>query len=160
MPTTMLDGETYTEALHRRYTDEAKAEERMKTSELTGAALDWAVAKCEGVGVLVCLPNDYPHILRRKSNIGINFNPSTDWSQCGPIIEREELCFMPILEDDDSTSWAADKRIYDLFDQNFTGQTPLIAAMRCYVATKLGDEVDVPEELKLHTSAELGKAMP
>jgi len=27
------------------------------------------------------------------------------------------------------------------------GDTPLIAAMRCYVASKLGDEVDVPEEL-------------
>jgi hypothetical protein len=27
------------------------------------------------------------------------------------------------------------------------GPTPLIAAMRCYVASKLGDEVDVPEEL-------------
>lgn len=148
MPTTILDGEAYSEALRRRYAEEAKAEERMKTSELTGAALDWAVAKCEGVGVLVCLPNDYPHILRRKSNIGINFNPSTDWSQGGPIIEREELCFMPILEDDNSTSWAADKRIDDLFDQNFTGKTPLIAAMRCYVASKLGDEVDVPEELK------------
>jgi hypothetical protein len=28
------------------------------------------------------------------------------------------------------------------------GPTPLIAAMRCYVASRLGDEVDVPEELK------------
>jgi hypothetical protein len=28
------------------------------------------------------------------------------------------------------------------------GPTPLIAAMRCYVASKLGDEIDIPEELK------------
>ena len=27
------------------------------------------------------------------------------------------------------------------------GPTPLIAAMRCYVSGKLGDEVDIPEEL-------------
>ena len=27
------------------------------------------------------------------------------------------------------------------------GPTPLIAAMRCYVASKLGDEVEVPVEL-------------
>jgi hypothetical protein len=27
------------------------------------------------------------------------------------------------------------------------GDTPLIAAMRCFVASKLGDEVDVPEKL-------------
>lgn len=26
--------------------------------------------------------------------------------------------------------------------------TPLIAAMHCYVANKLGDEVEIPEELK------------
>ena len=28
------------------------------------------------------------------------------------------------------------------------GPTPLIAAMRCYVASKLGDEVEVPVELQ------------
>jgi hypothetical protein len=28
-----------------------------------------------------------------------------------------------------------------------TGSTPLIAAMRCYVASKLGDEVEIPKEL-------------
>lgn len=27
------------------------------------------------------------------------------------------------------------------------GPTPLIAAMRCFVASKLGDEVEVPDEL-------------
>jgi hypothetical protein len=27
------------------------------------------------------------------------------------------------------------------------GPTPLIAAMRCYVASKLGDEVEIPSEL-------------
>jgi hypothetical protein len=27
------------------------------------------------------------------------------------------------------------------------GDTPLIAAMRCYVASKLGDEVEIPKEL-------------
>ena len=27
------------------------------------------------------------------------------------------------------------------------GKTPLIAAMRCYVESKLGSEVDIPEEL-------------
>jgi hypothetical protein len=35
---------------------------------------------------------------------------------------------------------------YDLTPP-FHGHTPLIAAMRCYVASKLGEEIDVPEEL-------------
>lgn len=28
------------------------------------------------------------------------------------------------------------------------GPTPLIAAMRCYVASKLGDNVEIPEKLR------------
>jgi len=28
-----------------------------------------------------------------------------------------------------------------------TGPTPLIAATRCYVASKLGDDIEIPEEL-------------
>ena len=36
---------------------------------------------------------------------------------------------------------------YDVQEIKYSGPTPLIAAMRCYVASKLGDEVDVPEEL-------------
>jgi len=64
---------------------------------------------------------------------------STDWSQGGPIIEREK-----IATDYDHDVWNAAK--YGL-SWYVGGPTPLIAAMRCYVASKLGDEVDVPEEL-------------
>jgi len=32
-------------------------------------------------------------------------------------------------------------------DEGVYGPTPLIAAMRCFVASKLGEEVDVPQEL-------------
>lgn len=103
-----------------------------KTAGLTGAALDWAVAKCEGGWILELayfLPN---HSLGR-----MNF--STDWAQGGPIIEREHLEF----------DFREDTQDYACFDgyRAATGPTHLIAAMRCYVASKLGDEVDVPEEL-------------
>ena len=99
----------------------------MKTSELTGAALDWAVhvalhGSCEGYA-----EHEY----------------STKWAQGGPIIERWEI-------DTNKTglrTWRAKTisigRLYQA-----TGPTPLIAAMRCYVASKLGDEIDVPEALK------------
>jgi hypothetical protein len=53
----------------------------MKISELTGAALDWAVAKCEGV------------LMRWERSTHdeapLEYSPSTDWAQGGPIIERE-----------------------------------------------------------------------
>jgi hypothetical protein len=102
----------------------------MKTSELTGAALDWAVAKCEGINYEVIdggLDYDCPDY-------------STHWAQGGPIIEREKIEIF--IRDE---GWFA----YSSFStpEDFPGPTPLIAAMRCYVASKLGDEVDVPEEL-------------
>jgi Protein of unknown function (DUF2591) len=103
---------------------------KIKTNELTGAALDWAVAKCEG---FLC---DYNYS-------GALALYSTDWSQGGPIIERERLLTRP-QPGNGWESWGHGKD-----DPWFsTGPTPLIAAMRCYVASKLGDKVDVPEELQ------------
>ena len=106
----------------------------MRTNELTGAALDWAVAKCAD------LP--YPHVYDEQGEI-VEVSPSTNWSQGGPIIEREEI----------SVNWASGQwqahtaNDQDEYVQIEYGPTPLIAAMRCYVASKLGDEVEIPEEL-------------
>lgn len=109
----------------------------MKTSELTGAALDWAVAKCEGLdhyfdAGLVCLKGQ-PFDTHWQY-----WTPSTDWAQVGPIIEREKITLEWTGED-----WMG----YIRHDEEFFGSTPLIAAMRCYVASKLGDEVEIPDEL-------------
>jgi hypothetical protein len=101
----------------------------MKTSELTGAALDWAVAKCEGQ------PDEWMADHKR----GYINSPSTDWSQGGPIIEREYIW----LEINEGQCYAHKNGL-----EFYEGETPLIAAMRCYVASKLGDEVEVSEELK------------
>lgn len=118
----------------------------MKTSELAGAALDWAVAKCEGAtDFRFDTVATYWVTLDSKDRALSNgwaqsFNPSTDWAQGGPIIEREKLCVNP----DDPRGWMAITNDAELVG---FGPTPLIAAMRCYVASKLGDVVDVPDEL-------------
>jgi len=112
----------------------------MKTSELTGAALDWAV--CEATGMLKA----YTQFRSGKNFFKVygvarnkHLHPSTDWSQGGPIIEREGITLTHQAFD-----WSA-QTDDDLFAY---GPTPLIAAMRCYVAYKLGDDVEIPEELK------------
>jgi hypothetical protein len=97
----------------------------MKTSELTGAALDWAVAKAIGEYKPVAVPHY-----------------STDWAQGGPIIEKEGIR----LHRSHTGDWWAGAESEP--HKPISGPTPLIAAMRCYVASKLGDEVDVPEELR------------
>ena len=108
----------------------------MKTSELTGAALDWAVAKCGFVQGTA------------RSLIASEKRYSTDWAVGGPIIEREgiELRYWGLH----SVPWKAsidgdtDAGVV-LYEEH--GTTPLIAAMRCYVASKLGDEIEIPTEL-------------
>ena len=100
----------------------------MKTEKLTGAALDWAVAVAEfGYGA------------DSKTN-----KYSTDWAQGGAIIEREKIGV--VTSPDDANVWVG-----SMFEPewkfNRTGTTPLIAAMRCYVASKLGDDVEIPVSL-------------
>ena len=112
----------------------------MKTSELTGAALDWAVAQCEGFkrdywdDDRLCFTDDW----------GADFEPSCDWLQGGKIIERELIDILTVGCGTDG--WQANKYLPDEMVTAY-GETPLIAAMRCYVAMKLGDEVRTPEEL-------------
>jgi hypothetical protein len=112
----------------------------MKTSKLTGAALDWAVAKCEGL----LLPDGgnlqtfNKQLRAHPAKLGTLYTPSIDWAQGGPIIEREGIAI--------GKSWEGWKAFTET--SGGEGPTPLIAAMRCYVASKLGDEVELPEGLQ------------
>lgn len=122
---------------------------KIEVSGLEGAALDWAVAKCEG-GV---------------------WNPSSDGSAMAPywvwpgnpdrismkapaysmdpakaytIIEREKISVVF-----DEGDWVATKYgvSYDGQDEYPHGSSLLQAAMRCYVTAKLGPTIEVPLEL-------------
>jgi hypothetical protein len=119
----------------------------MKTSESTKAVLNWAVAKCEGATDE--WSSDEPFFWDgvpciRIGGHDVNYRPSTDWEQGGLLIEREgiEICRL------NSGEWRG-----QLYEQGIDkmhreyGPTPLIAAMRCFVVSKLGDEVNVPDDL-------------
>ena len=105
---------------------------KIKIGELNGAALDWAVAKCEGLDIRRLSGGEF--LLAD----GDFWFPSIDWAQGGPIIEREGIA---LGQTGDGWEATCDGCIY------ISGPTPLIAAMRCYVASKLGEEVEVPEEV-------------
>jgi hypothetical protein len=110
----------------------------MKTSELKDLALDWAVTKCEG----------YDHEVT-SSEWGV-WGWATNWSQGGPIIEREIISvareFSSFTKGFEWAAWTP-APIRDDAESFGYGPTPLVAAMRCYVASKLGDTIDIPEEL-------------
>lgn len=133
----------------------------VKVSELTDAALDWAVAKCEGFTLeyeadrrdyWINRTNHAAQFFPPFGYLMDVFYPSTDWSQGGPIIEREMIQLTPKCMVNPLHGWVAAYRSFDEDDDVYAlhrmrGKTALIAAMRCYVASKLGDEVNVPKEL-------------
>jgi len=122
---------------------------KRRTAELTGPALDWAVAKCEGITV------KYQPGFLTYSEIkfladwddALEYSPSTDWSQGGPIIERERIRIVPYPLRRIKEGWWAGFDYADERAIGCAGPTPLIAAMRCFVASRLGDTVEVPDEL-------------
>ena len=123
---------------------------KVKTSELIGQALDWAVAKIES-GIEPEYFNGSVWITtggffaRVRRNV---FEPSTNWSQGGPIIERERIQVFP---HNGASEWCG---VIHVPRDGYTGiltqdgPTPLIAAMRAFVTKKFGDEIEIPEELK------------
>ena len=137
----------------------------MKTSELTGHALNWAVAMAEGDKVYrprLGRPSDWDKEAYLKDGsddrwvvrvqnprvahfVDWTYNPSGDWSQGGPIIEREGISVMY------RTGVRMIANINGQYEQTIghlhKGNIGLLVAMRCYVASKLGDEVEIPKEL-------------
>lgn len=111
-------------------------------SQLSGPALDWAVAKAVGKEVIV------RPVFGVMTPDTMGWQPSSDWSQGGPLIERESLAVAA-----DGDDWCAAK--CDGMDPGgdlyvsiwYGGGTPLIAACRAIVAAKIGDKVAVPQEL-------------
>lgn len=107
---------------------------KLKTSELNGQALNWAVALCDNL-------RDADSM--QAPLIFFMGNYCTNWDLGGPIIERERIridcpwnpgLFEATCKIDGVTAWVK-------------GDTVLVAAMRCYVASKLGAEVEVPDEV-------------
>lgn len=105
----------------------------VKTADLVGAALDWAVAKAE-ISPTEMPQNDI------WSKYCAPYSPSTEWKYGGPLIDKfrvsiiysDEVCD-PCAWTDSSAAWHA--------------PTPLIAACRAIVASVLGETVSVPKEL-------------
>ena len=122
---------------------------KIKTSELTDVALDRAVAECNYV---TCYFDHKGRLMEERGDLSWVYAPSTDWSQGGPIIEREMIQLTPKCMVNPLHGWVAAYRSFDEDDDVYAlhrmrGKTALIAAMRCYVASKLGDTVEIPEEL-------------
>lgn len=130
---------------------------KTKTSSLTGVALDWAVAKCVGIpaeDVYLSGRKPYRSLFRKTRDEDGNLTGSIQtgpellfsrkWESGGPVIEREKIEIG--FDGAEGGVWSAVIQRVGIESYEI-GSTPLIAAMRCYVASKLGDEIEVPDEL-------------
>ena len=118
---------------------------KIKTNELIGAALDWVVQEIEYQRMVA----EGEHVKQwalddHRAGASIN-HYSTDWLWGGPILERENISvgYQGHLGVPLDSLWYATNRV----DACGFGQKPLIAALRCFCCSKLGDVVDIPEEL-------------
>jgi hypothetical protein len=116
-----------------------------KVSEIEGALLDLAVAMAEGYRPAIASYRDFGAWAAAN-----RWSPSANWIDGGPIIEREKIS---VGNPNGDPGWAGTKAYPTKPKRNGTpqwrhhieyGATPLIAAMRCYVVSKLGDEVEMP----------------
>lgn len=135
---------------------------KIKTSELSGMALCYVVCMIEMPhlvwGDTIGEHHASKQIVVPELREPDCYSPYMNWAMFGPIIEREITKLfknvggtytaqikreIPIRPEDRGTSLAS----HYIDWCNVAGPTPLIAAMRCYVASKLGEEVEVPDEL-------------
>lgn len=129
---------------------------KIKTSELIGSNLDWAVAVAVGAH---CQESGSTDLHTGKHWIVSGFRamrwddwtPSTDWSQGGPLIERFGVTVIKYddscIDADKANQWCAQLDGGNMDSWTADSPTTLIAACRAIVAAKLGDGVDVPEGL-------------
>lgn len=113
----------------------------VRTADLTGAALDWAVAKAIGELEFIVITNGSHSLIHMD---GYTWSPSTDWSQCGPLINR----FKVMVDHDFEEYSTSQEPCYA--ESNYywaIGETELIAICRTIVKRHFGEAINVPAEL-------------
>ena len=124
----------------------------IKVSEATGAVLDWMVCSVQHPEATMSATHVWLPAGDAEDDFLIE-RTSTDWAQGGALIEREGIGFFCNRTTATGARFTpdagADWRAFALNKHgvHYFGPTPLIAAMRCFCASRLGDEVEIPKEL-------------
>jgi len=145
----------------------------VRTTELQGSALDWAVAQVEGrtTRIYLCPIGDHYAVAAQVlgGDLEHAWMPSLAWDQGGPLIDKYGIALRQSkgvwyamtsadLGNGERAPWVEftyrdgvryGTQSYEVKprQQRFKGPIALIAACRAIVASKLGDTVQVPQEL-------------
>ncbi|MCG3462723.1 DUF2591 domain-containing protein [Xenorhabdus bovienii] len=122
---------------------------KIKTSELTGRALDWAVARTVGYESIKISPKT-KDILVGYIDRPITYSPTLNWGQIPALLIDYRIAIIPerLSDTGGSDGWYA--RFYLDGGKQYTTdvcECPQIAICRAVVAAQLGDEIDIPDEL-------------
>jgi len=120
----------------------------LKTEDLCGDLLNWAVCRAK-----------YPKASMSKNHVWLPSSGgedgfliedySSNWVECGKIIEKHGIHLYRTHHATTTSNgetkmkkvWIANQR---KGKNARMGDTPLIAVMRCYVKSKLGDTINIP----------------
>lgn len=116
---------------------------KVKTAELAGPALDWAVAKSMGFDITRidrhCIAARYWSHAGTAVELS-DYNPSINWRYGGTLIDKFQIEIL-------FAGGMAYSKLSGSMGAGGCGQTPLVAACRAIVMNNLGDEVEVPADL-------------
>ncbi|KWS07481.1 hypothetical protein AL064_18890 [Pseudomonas syringae pv. syringae] len=117
----------------------------VKTADLVGAALDWAVAKADGRDPKVYFTGIHEHTFVYIGDCGTcKFNPTVSWIWLGALIKRYRIEVRPLYIGDWEAQVMADD---EPATPEAEGSSPELAICRAIVEEKLGETVSVPKEL-------------
>jgi hypothetical protein len=126
----------------------------VKTADLAGEALGWAVGKAEGLDLQLAPPgyNGVPwRVFARYRGEAIEhtkrYNPWEDWALGGHLFDKHCKGFGMLQDGTDSRYRAFAYNRPTGFSRLAGGPTILIAGCRAIVALSIGDTVQVPKEL-------------
>jgi hypothetical protein len=115
----------------------------MLVANLRGQLLDYWVGRAKGVDPYVLPESDNRRLVINEATAKYGFRyfePSTDWAIAGPILEKEKISIVWFVD-----KWSASKS-EGQENMSSSEESPLIAAMRCFVASKFGATVPDKKE--------------
>jgi Protein of unknown function (DUF2591) len=110
----------------------------MQVKDLRGQLLDYWVGKANGKDPHILPESENSRLVVNDGNAQYGFRhyePSRDWAIAGPIIEAEKITIVCA-----GGIWLA-SRSEGLEHVMTSPESPLIAAMRCFVMSKFGEMV-------------------
>jgi len=117
----------------------------IKTKDLTGAALDWAVARAVGLDEPLHIRSSEPRVWTADHSFG--YSPSTNWAHGGPLIEKYQVIYRHHVGCVEACCMTGEIGVNRKRAAPVKGVTLLEAACRSIVALKLGANVEIPKEL-------------